>query len=257
MTNQPRNDEVLDQDTLERFQIRDSNGIRRLLQEMADKKTFVTVYLGGGFSFTTAVLAVDEEAVIFDVSPDEAMNKRAAQAEKLDCITQLDRIRIQFRLHGAQFFTYQRYLTLRSDLPEYVIRLQRREYYRLSIPLSEPVFCKLSVPAELRGGAPLTLQLRIANISNGGISLVAPTSEYTFQSGMEFERCVITLPNDNAPIETKIKVRNVQHIVNPNGLTVQQVGCEFIGLSGKFMAKIQRYIFKVERDRRMLETAGS
>ncbi len=255
MTNKFPDDEVLDQETLERFQIRDRSGIRRLLQDMESKKAFITVHLGGGFSFVTAILAVEDNAVVFDVSPDEAMTRRAAQAEKLDCITQIDRIRVQFRLPGATLSAYNGYRALRSALPDYVIRLQRREYYRLSIPVSEPVWCTLTI--EEARETPQRLQFKVANISNGGISLLAPPAEFAFQAGMNFEHCVLQLPNDSAPIESRIKVRNVLHIINSNGITTQQVGCEFIGLSGKSMAQIQRYIFKVERDRRMLETANS
>jgi len=253
MTNSSRSDEVLDMETLERFQIRDRNSLRRLLADMADKKIFITAHLGGGFSFTTLILAVEDDHLIFDISPDDAMNKRAVEAEKLDCITQLDRIRIQFRLHGVEFFTYQRYLTLRSPLPEYVIRLQRREYYRLPVPLSEPVTCRL--PLSTPQGGTIALELRALNISNGGILLLAPAGRPVFEAGMSFEHCVIRLPGDGAPIETALKVRNVQQNIHTNGTTVQQVGCEFIGLPGKAMARIQRYLFKVERDRRALETA--
>lgn len=245
-------------EALERFQIHDEGEIRRLLQNMVDKRTFVNVHLGGGASFISAILAitVDGNGIILDASPDRDLNERATQTSALTCVTRLDRIQIQFALDGVEFFPHDGYPALRAALPNTVVRLQRREFYRLAVPISDPVYCTLTIRGNDKQHT--AVPVKVLDISNGGIAIVAAPTEIPFEPGMEFSGCQLSIPK-SPPVVADIKVRNVFHVDLPGqgSATALRAGCQFLNLPGKTMAQIQRYIFKVERDRRALETATS
>ena len=89
-------------DELEKYTLRGARQILQLLQDLITHRGLITAHTGGGHSFMTAVLKVDEERarVVLDPSPDPQANRRALAAPRLTCITQLDGIRIQFPLVG-------------------------------------------------------------------------------------------------------------------------------------------------------------
>jgi hypothetical protein len=55
-------------------------------------------------SFLTAIVALsaDENHLVLDAASDETVNRRVEAAEQLICVTQLDRIKIQFAARGIQ-----------------------------------------------------------------------------------------------------------------------------------------------------------
>jgi len=66
-------------DGLEKFMLRGKRQIAQLLQELIDNRCLISAHTGGGHSFMTAVLRVDEdnERIVLDASPDADANRRA------------------------------------------------------------------------------------------------------------------------------------------------------------------------------------
>jgi c-di-GMP-binding flagellar brake protein YcgR len=53
---------------------------------------------------------------------------------------------------------------------------------------------------------------------------------------------------------TTLEVRNVFEITLRNGTRVTRAGCQFANLAGPMLTLIQRYIIKVERERKARES---
>lgn len=244
---------LLNPESFPSYQIRNRKEIVHLMNSLVDKRALLTAYVDGGpLSFVTAVLAitVDGESVILDASPDETLNDRATAAAALVCAARLDGVRVQFNVGTPERFPHDGYSALRCPLPELAIRLQRREFYRLPVPISNPVRCAITVR---QGEADeKTVEVRAVDISAGGIGIAVPVGELDIKVGTELGDCMLMIP-DSGSIKVALRVRNQFLTTNRSGLEVLRLGCEFVGIPNKVVTQIQRYIFKVERERKALE----
>lgn len=247
---------LLNPESFPSYQIRNRREIVHLMNSLMDKRALLTAYVDGGpFSFVTAVLAVtkDGESIILDASPDETLNERATAADALVCAARLDGVRVQFSVGTPERFAHDGYSALLCPLPELAIRLQRREFYRLQVPISNPVTCAITVRASDTDEK--TVEVRAVDISAGGIGIAVPVGELDIKVGMELGECVLMIP-DSGSIKVALRVRNQFLTTNRSGLEVLRLGCEFVDLPNKVVTQIQRYIFKVERERKALEASS-
>ncbi len=241
--------ELLRSDDFSQYLLHDARQIKQILRSLVENRALITTYLpSGNQSFLTAILTLidDEERLVFDASPDEAVNRRVAAAEELIFATQLDGIKIQFPLNEIQEVTYEGRDAFAAARPERLLRLQRREYYRLVTPITHAMVCTIPLPRPDQ--EPLVIEARVLDISGGGLAVVVPPEEVEFGPGMEFDGCRLTLP-EFGPVTVRMRVRNLFRLTNRNGVEVLRAGCEFVDLPNSANNLIQRYIFKVERDR--------
>lgn len=213
----------------------------------------LTVYFNEGQDFLlSAVIQVDEDGLTLDYGANADANTRALAAERLFCIATHDKIRIQFALRGLRRIDHQGRPAFRAALPDNVLRLQRREYFRLTAPVAHPIKCQIPVMKE--GGLSFTvLEANVIDISGGGIAMMAPPDDLIFSAGDVFENCRIELP-DVGIVITTLEVRNVFDVTLRTGAQVARAGCKFANLPGPMLTLIQRYIIKVERERKARET---
>ena len=153
--------ELARDDGLEKFMLRGKRQIAQLLQELIDNRCLISAHSGGGHSFMTAVLRIDEdrERVVLDASPDADANRRALAAERVQCVTLLDHIRIQFSLTGLSSGQEKSHPALSAPIPKEMLRLQRREFFRLKVPLAHELTCVLA--AEDLARKPVQAQARV------------------------------------------------------------------------------------------------
>ena len=175
-----------------------------------------------------------------------SMNSKALEARKLFCVTQLDKVKIQFILRGLERIETKGGPAFRAALPDSVLRLQRREYYRLATPIVRPLKCVMAFPPE--NGEPRMLEAHIGDISGGGLGVVSIPLDIPIETGQQLG-CRIDLPEVGVVTGT-VAVRSVFESVARNGVRSQRAGCEFLKLPGLMLTLIQRYIIKVERERK-------
>jgi len=222
------------------------------LRSMLKKDCMLTIYFDHGrFFFLTALLEIDERngRVIIDIGSDETVNQRALKAEKLLCTASLDKVKIQFSLDGVQSVQQGGRAAFAARLPKSLLRLQRREYFRLETPQGNPILCQFNLPKG-DGSAATNLSLPLLDISGGGVGLMAPLEcESLLPVGMRLENCRMDIP-DEGVVQTNLEIRNAFHIHMRNGTQHLRVGCEYVDLPGNRLSMIQRYITRVERERK-------
>jgi c-di-GMP-binding flagellar brake protein YcgR len=242
-------------DGLDKFMLRGKRQIAQLLQELIDHRCLISAHSGGGHSFMTAVLRLDEDnaRVVLDASPDAEANRRALAAERVQCATVLDHIRIQFALTGLSSAQEQSHPALSAPLPTEMLRLQRREFFRLKVPLSHNLSCVLA--AEDLARKPVQVSTRVIDIGGGGVAvMVAPTSAELVIGGM-LPGCRLSLP-DGDPIDLTMEVCNITRQTQRNGTELLRVGLHFAELPRTAETRIQRYIFNTERELNAKERGG-
>lgn len=232
-----------------RYVLRDARDILAILRKLVSARALVNARLApGGESMLSTLVEVAEDgsSVLLDGSADALQNQRMERAEALDCATQLDKVRVQFLLRGQRFVLEDGKPGFRAPPPDALLRLQRREFYRLQTPVVEPLSCTLSLPQP--DGSRREARLRILDISGGGVAIAVPPVGIPFEPGTEFEHCQLHLP-DTAPITARLVVRNLFRITRRDGAEVLRAGCEFVEMARGADDAIQRYILKVERER--------
>jgi c-di-GMP-binding flagellar brake protein YcgR len=134
---------------------------------------------------------------------------------------------------------------LRADIPPSLIRLQRREYYRMETPVSNPVRAIIPLPPELGAG---TGVFPLHDISCGGIAILDNKMQLSTTIGEQLSNCRIELP-EIGPVTVSLEIRNSLDLTLLNNKTNRRLGLQFVDISRGGMAGVQRYITKLERER--------
>lgn len=241
----------LDPAVFARYALHGRREILQLLHALIDRRVLLTAQVDGGPTFLTLALATpDDGAIVLDAAGDDAMNRRVAQSAELVCMARLDNVRVQFSLQTPAAVEHDGRPALRAALPESLLRLQRREFFRLQTPRTAAPTCAITTTGA--AGERTTITATVLDISAGGVAVLLVPEDSSFATGAEFDDCVLELPD--GPLPVRLRVCNLSEIPRPNGKTVRRAGCEFVGQTNAAAARIQRYIFKVERD---LKARGS
>lgn len=244
--------ELLEPGEYSQFLLHTPNEIMFVLRALLEGGARITVYFNEGKDFLlTTLVALEEDAIVLDYGSSAEMNRRALQAEKFFCATQQERVRIQFILRGMRQVTVDGRPAFRAALPDSLLRLQRREFYRLTVPIARPLRC--IVPYTREDGSPAQIEVKVVDISGGGLAVMSPPEGIGFTAGAEFPNCRLELPEVGIVVAT-LQVRNIFEVTLRNGSTVKRSGCQFTDLPGPMLTLVQRYIIKVERERKAKES---
>lgn len=239
--------------------------ILALLRAMMGTNETVTIYFNDGTDFvitSIGVVAEEENVIVMQAGQNNATNRQAMLSGKLVCISRLDKIKIQFVLQGVKLAQYKGRPSFIADIPEAVLRLQRRENFRLTIPLRQPVKCRIPVPqSEVPPDAqpdaqpaaePEIFEVDVVDISGGGIGIVLPSEDIPFATDMQFEKCQIELPGAGTIVAT-LRVRSTFEVSVREAPPSKRAGCQFVDLHPSMLAILQRYVIKEERERKARE----
>lgn len=228
-----------------RFLVHHPLEIVRILRGLAQRKAMVSAFFNSGKeSLLSVVLEVDAERrkVYLDCNANEELNQRLLQAGAAIFTSALDQVRIQFAAGQVQREPLQGTPAFCIPLPEQLLELQRRESFRLAMPVLHPVNCMLPLQPQQN------LQLPIGDMSMGGLSVTLdPHVETPFQAGAIYPGCRIELPGTGS-IEVTLRIQNLREVTLKNGKKSLRCGCQFLNLHPAMESQIQRYLFRLERD---------
>lgn len=230
------------------FEVGSRMEIIALLRGISEKNQLIRMLVHGEADVcVTSILDVDPatNSVILDCPVDKDQNRRIALATRISFETTLDKIRILFGADSVAPTTFEDGPALRVEIPASLVRLQRREFYRMVTPVSNPVRAIVPMPPELGGG---THVFPLADISCGGIAILDNKLVLGNTVGHQYTDCRIDLP-DIGMVTTSLQVRNSLDLTLLNSKTNRRLGCEFVGISRGNMANVQRYITRLERER--------
>lgn len=231
--------------------LRSPTEVQLVLRGLLDRVSQITVFFNEGNDMLLTTLAhVASDHLILDHGPSQETNRKALEADKHFCVTMLDKVRIQFVLRDFTGTEHEGRPAFRCAPPDELLRLQRREFYRLVTPVARPLKC--AIPIHHPDGTQLH-ETNILDISNGGVCLLVPPEGVAFESGMEFPGCRIELPEVGI-LNNTLKVINIFEVTLKSGARMLRAGCEFENIPGPMMTLIQRYIVKVERERKARES---
>ncbi len=233
------------------YEIHSRREILRLLRQVGDSRQLVQLRIAGSASAAvTSILAVEDDYAVIDCAPSRVLNQRIVDSDHLLFETVLDNIRILFETGGALPCEYQGGPALQIAIPATLVRLQRREFYRVPTPAVNPVVC--DIPIE-NGERRRIVSAPLQNISAGGIAIVDEQKLLNPTIGFVYPDCRISLPGSVALV-CALEIRNLRDITLANGKTVRRLGCAFVDLPSQMLNAVQRYITSLEREQNAKNT---
>jgi flagellar brake protein len=224
--------------------------ILNCLNDLIRSHENVAVYFNQGNSFIlTTLLEAGVEHLLFDLGGDEAANRRLERTQGCVMVAVHGGIRIQFSAQEApERFSWGGAEAFKVPLPVKIVRLQRREAYRVELAVSKPVLARVTGDDGL-----LLCELPIHDLSVGGLGLHA-TGSTGLTIGDEID---VTFSLGKAkPVRCRAQVRHITTIGHSSRHPNIRVGLCFTDLPISLSAKIQRYILQVEHQRATLVRKG-
>jgi c-di-GMP-binding flagellar brake protein YcgR len=202
-----------------------------------------------GHSLVTSILQVDDSngVVIIDNAPGETMltSETLHGNEPFLCQTVLDNVRMLFSASNVERCDYDSRPALRIGLPASLVRLQRRNSYRVQIPIGAPIKC--TIPLRDKTGKPnASATLTLANIGAGGVGAIDHEKLIPARPGTNFTNCRIDLPD--GPVTMTLQLRDSQEVIIGDGKNVSRLGFMFVDPPASFITLAQRFIMKLERE---------
>jgi flagellar brake protein len=211
-----------------------------LLRRLADKHELVRmIFADGEEALATAVLEVNDDSVIIDTAREPSQVERILASDSISFDTALEKIRIAFFAKQAQACMHDARPALRIPLPDTMVRLQRREHYRVLTPR-----CSIQMS---RDAGPPPVSFAVQNVSAGGIAIIKDHRLLDDTEGTEYSNCELQLPGAQNVI-VNLCVMNFCDLTLYNGRVARRLGCAFINPTAATLALVQRYVSKVERD---------
>lgn len=239
-----------------RYRIYSRVEIAFILRAIMKSGTLITAYFGRGKDFVvTAILDVDAERgqVLVDSGSNAQLNERLLRGQQLTLVSTQDGVKVECHIERVEATSFEGRLAFQIPFPDSLLKLQRREYYRLLAPLLHPLKCQVPLAgpgaADAAADNNSVVDATVGDISLGGVSLMGEHSGLKLEAGQLFEGCRIVLP-EVGTITAKLAVRNSFPMTLRNGAVTRRTGCAFVDLGPNQEAMIQRYINKLERERR-------
>ena len=233
-----------------KFLIYSPTEIQFILQSIIKEGARAVLYYGGGDDFIlTTLLGVDARGAWLDVGTNAADNQSLIQSDNLIFIGSHLQVKVQFEVLYLETMQYENRPAFFLPLPDVMLRLQRREYFRLPIPASRPLKCFIPVtPPTIEQNISIPKrEVTIMNISVGGMALVCEEQDTELLPGETYSNCQISLPGTGILTAT-IRVKNSFEVTLRNGIIRKRAGCEFIHMGREMTLMLQRYIARLQSE---------
>lgn len=199
----------------------------------------------GREALLTVLLDVDEEGnrLIFDWGGSEDSNQRFLKSERNIFVASPQGIRNQFATGPAREISYNKRRAFAVALPDKYIRLQRREFFRLVLPMTRRPPCRVKL-----GPQEQEFMFSVIDIGIGGVGLESPVTSLPLAIGETMKGALIDLKGATV-MRLDLEVRSLGQLAR-GSRQVGHVGCRFARLSAGQEHEIQKFITQVQREER-------
>jgi hypothetical protein len=233
-----------DDEIEDRYFLRGRMEILSVLNELILRREPVTVYFNGGRDFfQTTLLEARADALVFDLSGDPVINKRLPASSSCIFVSSINGIRVQYAGGQVGKFSWGGSDAFWVPLPERMVRVQRRESYRILLPVAKPLMLKLFANDKQVIGEWPAHDLSVGGL--GFTTIGMPPVEVE----QEIPRLRLPLPGQIL-VECVAQVRHVTPMSERLDGGRYRVGVCFTDLAPATAVAIQRFITIVEHQRR-------
>ncbi|MBS0298501.1 MAG: flagellar brake protein [Proteobacteria bacterium] len=238
------------EETSENFRIHSEIDILFILRGIMQTNSLITLYPDYASDFIlTSIIAIDadKKEMVIDYGINDKHCQKALHSKELVFVTTQNRVKIEFVCDRIRKIQYGGRDVFAVNIPESLLRIQRRNHFRITTPIAKPLKCIIPIPEK---GTSAKAEVALLDISCGGIAVIDQHPIINFDPGMVYNDCKIVLP-DIGSITVMIQVKNTYEITLRNGQNCMRAGCQFIELVTSMESMIQRYIIKQEQMRKI------
>ena len=237
------------EESRENFRIHSEIDIFFILRGIMQTNSLITLYPDYASDFIlTSIIAIDtdKKEMVVDYGTNNKQCQKALHSKELIFVTTQNRVKIEFVCNQIRKIQYEGQDAFAVNIPESLLRIQRRNHFRITTPIVKPLKCVIPIPGQ---DSSAKAEVALLDISCGGIAVIDQHPIINFDPGMVYSDCKIALP-DIGTITVNIQVKNTYEITLRNGQNCMRAGCQFIDLAASMEAMIQRYIIKQEQMRK-------
>ena len=162
------------------------------------------------------------------------------QASRLVADTAINQIKVQFALTEASVRRYGADVYIDAPLPLDVLRLQRRDHYRLKLGRAGSLHCQLELWLSDGRGHRHRVQVQVQDLSSGGVGFVMDASQPELAPGTRLDDCQLML--DDGCHRVDLLVCNRAH--RPPPRPAWHYGCEFLNPPPPLVAQLDHEIMR-------------
>ncbi len=226
------------------FLIHSKNEIRNILRTIFERNTRAALYYNEGNSFVlTMLLDTGEDGIWIDPPSNPSDNRNILNSNKIIFVSTHNQAKVQFVADRAQQVTINGRNAVFISLPPKLLRLQRREYYRLTAWPENPLTC---IFKPVHDQQQIKHDVTIMDISIGGIALVCQETSLELTPGNTYPNCEIELPGTGTLTAT-VQVKNAFEVTARTGEKIRRAGCVFVKPDAVMTHLLQRYVANMQR----------
>ncbi|GAB4115171.1 MAG: hypothetical protein Fur0026_00640 [Sideroxydans sp.] len=236
--------EVVTQDEENDFILHDPKEILAVLRDIAARRSRVALYYNEDNSMVlTLLLAADESGLWVDAAASPIDNRHIERSRRIVFVSTHNQAKVQWVSTEVTQGLFQNMPAFFLPLPRKLLRLQRRNFYRLLNREPDALKCYIHAhpkPARTRH------EMTVLDLSIGGVALVCVTDDVKLEVGKRYPDCEIDLPGIGS-IHPVIEVKSLFEVTDRSGEVKRRAGCEFIQPNGDTVMKLQRYVAQMQQ----------
>ena len=227
--------------SLEHFAVYSRAEVAGLLRQSLKEGVLFSVYYDRGGALLTALLSVDpdHDQVVVDAAPNDEQQRQLLASRDPTLVAFPHGVKLQFSVPRLEAVLYDGRPALRMRFPHRVIRLQRREYFRVRPLATRPATCTVRDEE-----GKVAAVWRVLDVGGGGLALACEGDRPPYALGAEVRDCTIDLPGEGS-IVTGLVVRAIDALRRGGGF---RVGCEFNFTAPQSRLLVQRYVNRIEAE---------
>lgn len=240
---------ILDTHHQEQFQVANALERYRILRDLQRGEEPVAVFIPqlaneDTAGFVSTLIEVDREQarILIETAQQPELTRIALESPYLLCATQLNKVKVEFRIDHPELIEHAGEQALQALLPTTLVRIQRREYYRLRIPTNITLQCTIHINH-------CDVRFDLYDISVGGIGGQIVDMDFELAPGSVLEDSQIDIPQVGS-VTVDLQVRNELIRSDETGHSLRQIGFSFVDLPEYASNAIQRFIYAREREQK-------
>ena len=228
---------------MEAFALTSRVEIAAVLRNLANARSGLTLHGGDDLHVPSMVVHVADHQMLLDIVDDPETIRAVLGSESILAIGHDGLVEVRFEVTGLVRRALRGAPVLEARLPERLVRLQRRDNYRAVTPMSARPTCRIPW-AEGR-----VIEATIFDISGGGVAVIGYPADVDIPSGTEIPECRIALPGLEV-VAVTLQIRHSHEMAIAGGKRLRRSGCVFVDTPETTLRIVQRYIFRIEAERR-------
>jgi c-di-GMP-binding flagellar brake protein YcgR len=234
----------VDQKILEEFCLKSEPALRKLLNTVKEEEHELYVNLpADNTQFVTEILGIDwpNKWIWLGTPYDKTLRNRCNSSTEYIIVTFPDAVKIQFSGVSIVQAHYQNADALRITIPKSLIRLQRRNYFRIIGDEELNARVQMDIP-----NYPNKLTLLDMSMEGCGFTVQASSSPYKIGEIIKDVR--LTLPDGKGSMLMKLTICSINPTQDDPDIFL--LGCEMKTLDRDAERRLQRFLLATERRQR-------